>query len=254
MSVRPIVAITTQVLPPIPGELPACWVMGQNYVNVLTSFGAVPWVVPAFEGPADEETLRHVYERVDAIFLPGGADVDPSSYGAERRAVCGRTDLSRDYTELSLTRWARQDKKPVLAVCRGFQVINVANGGTLYQDLTAEREGSIKHDFWPKDGGPTREFLAHTVEVEGDTRASLWFGAGEYGVNSMHHQGIEHLGEELEPTAWAPDGLVEAIESADSDWFCVGVQWHPESLVTNCERSQKLYRSFLDAAVAHSFR
>jgi putative glutamine amidotransferase len=252
MSMRPIVAVTTQTLPPIPGELPECWVMGKNYVNVLTGFGAVPWVVPAFNDAHDEGTLRRIYDGVDAIFLPGGADMDPQSYGAEKALACGRTDPARDYTELQLTRWAKQDNKPVLAVCRGFQVVNVASGGVLYQDLATERDGSLKHDYWPKDGGPTREYLAHDVEVVAGTLTETLFSDRKFSVNSMHHQGIKELAPDLIATAHAPDGLIEAVESASGDWFCVGVQWHPESLVQNDMRSQRLYRAFMDAAAAYA--
>ncbi len=247
---RPIIAVTTQTLPPIPGELPECWVMGKNYVNVLTGFGAVPWVVPAFDGAADESTLRAIYDGVDAIFLPGGADMDPTSYGAEKVPLCGRTDPARDYTELTLTRWAQVDRKPVLAVCRGFQVVNVAGGGLLYQDLASERDGSLKHDYWPKDGGPSREFLAHDVELVPGTLTESLFADRVFAVNSMHHQGIKTLAPDLVATAHAPDGLIEAVESAHDDWFCVGVQWHPESLVQSDARSQRLYRAFMDAATA----
>src|SRR6266550_414890 len=137
MDNRPIIGITTQTLEAIPDQLPRCWVMSQRYVQMLVTAGAVPWVIPLLEG--DEATLRAIYEHIDGLFLPGGVDVDPSAYGEARGPHCQRTDPARDWTELLLVRWALADGKPVLAVCRGAQLLNVAVGGILYQDVGAQR-------------------------------------------------------------------------------------------------------------------
>src|SRR6266550_2630019 len=136
--------------------------MSQRYVHVLAAAGAVPWVIPLLEG--DEATLRAIYERLDGLFLPGGVDVDPSAYGEPRGPLCGRTDPARDWTELLFLRWALADRKPVLAVCRGAQLVNVAVGGSLYQDVAAQHPAAIKHDHFPV-GGRRRDELAHEVHL-----------------------------------------------------------------------------------------
>src|SRR4051794_33678845 len=116
MAKRPIIGVPTQTLEEIPGELPRCWVMSQQYIRVLVQAGAVPWITPLLLG--DTATLREIYDRLDGVFLPGGVDLHPSSYQEEPTAVCGRTDADRDETELTLTRWAMEDEKPLFAVCR----------------------------------------------------------------------------------------------------------------------------------------
>src|SRR2546429_7755690 len=141
MDNRPIIGITTQTLEAIQDQLPRCWVMSQRYVQMLVTVGAVPWVIPLLEG--DEATLRGIYERIDGLFLPGGVDVDPSAYGEARGPHCQRTDPARDWTELLLVRWALAEGKPVLAVCRGAQLLNVAVGGSLYQDVGAQHPAAI---------------------------------------------------------------------------------------------------------------
>src|SRR2546430_13278454 len=155
MDNRPIIGITTQTLDAIPDQLPRCWVMSQRYVQMLVTVGAVPWVIPLLE--AYEATLRRIYERIDVLFLPGGVDVDPSAYGEARGPHCQRTDPARDWTELLLVRWALAGGKPVLAVCRGAQLLNVAVGGRLFQDGRGQHPAAIKHDHLPIGGRPPRQ-------------------------------------------------------------------------------------------------
>jgi putative glutamine amidotransferase len=196
----------------------------------------------------DESVLRGIYDGVDGVFLAGGVDVDPSSYDEPRGALCGRTDVDRDTVELAFTRWARADGKPLLGVCRGLQIINVAAGGSLYQDCT-EHDGAIKHDYFPT-AGYARDYLAHRVTVEPGTRLHAAFGAADVPVNSMHHQGLKRVAEGLVVSATAPDGLIEGLE-APGDAFCVGVQWHPEMLVEGDAGTRRLFASFVEAAAAY---
>jgi putative glutamine amidotransferase len=244
---RPVIGITTQTLEAIPGELPRCWVMSQRYVDVLTSVGAVPWVVPLL---SDEESLRAIYDRLDGVFLPGGVDMDPASYREERLPACGRTDPDRDRVEVTLVRWALAEHKPVLAVCRGAQVLNVAAGGTLYQDLTEWSERAIKHDYFPS-GGYTRDQLVHEVRVVEGTHLASILGAPRAVVNSMHHQGIKTLADGLAASAFAPDGLIEGVEGT-GDQFLIGVQWHPEELVATDPGMRRLFTAFIEAAMEYS--
>ena len=249
MQQRPVIGIpmqTLQAIDGIPESLPMSWVMNQRYVLTLTSVGAVPWMVPLL---GDAGTLREVYERLDGVFIAGGVDMDPGTYGEETSPLCGRIDPPRDQAELALVRWAMEDRKPVLGVCRGLQVINVAAGGTLYQDLAAELPDSIKHDYFPGAGGHARDFLAHEIRIEGRSHLHQSFGCEEIRVNSMHHQAIKQLGEGLVPTAWAPDGVIEAAESREHP-FLAGAQWHPEMLADTDPPTLQLFTSFVHAAVA----
>ena len=244
---RPIVGVPTQNLQSIGGvspDFPPSWVMSHRYVQALTAAGAIPWLVPLVD---DEPTLRAMYEELDGVFLPGGADVDPASYQAERHAACDRSDPARDRVELALVKWAMADRKPVLGVCRGLQIINLAAGGSLYQDLAALRTNSIKHDYFPYRDGFARDHLAHPVRVVEGTRLHRLAGTTEFAVNSMHHQAIDKLGTELVASALAPDGVIEGIESVD-DYFLVGVQWHPEALIDTDPTMRRLFDQFAEAA------
>jgi putative glutamine amidotransferase len=244
---RPVVGIPTQTLQSLGGvsaEIPPSWVMSQRYVLTLSDAGAVPLLIPL----VDDETLRGAYETLDAVFLPGGADIDPASYGTEPHPLCDKTDRERDRVELALARWAMADGKPVLGVCRGMQLINLAAGGTLYQDLAEQMKGSIKHDYFPFSGQNfTRDYLAHEVTVSAGTRLAKIFGAGELPVNSMHHQGVRDLGKGLVVSAMAPDGLVEGLEG-ENGRYVVGVQWHPEALTERQEAARDLFAQFVETA------
>jgi len=245
---RPLIGVPTQTLQSlggIPSDFPPSWVMSQRYILTLTAAGAAPLMIPLVSN--DEETLRAIYESLDGVFLPGGADVDPASYGAEKHPLCDKTDPPRDSVELAFARWAMEDRKPVLGVCRGVQVLNLALGGTLWQDLADQRPGSIKHDYFPFGGRYTRDHLAHEVTIEGSSRLGELFGARTVKVNSMHHQGIRDLAPQLVATAVAPDGLIEAAE-LPGDHYVVGVQWHPEALTDTDHRSRRLFQSFVAAA------
>jgi putative glutamine amidotransferase len=244
---RPVVGIPTQTLQSLGGvsaEIPPSWVMSQRYILTLTAAGAIPWMIPL----VDDDTLRGVYERLDAVFLPGGADIDPTTYGADPHPLCERTDRERDRVEVTLAKWSLEDEKPILGVCRGMQLINVAAGGSLYQDLAQQLPGALKHDYFPFRGQSfTRDYLAHEVRVAEGTRLSRLVGAGQVRVNSMHHQGVRELGKGLVPAALAPDGLIEAIEG-DNGSYLMAVQWHPEALTDHDPRTRALFSDFTAAA------
>ena len=244
---RPIIGITTQTLEAIPDELPRCWVMSQRYVQAMAESGGVPWIIPLM--PDDLDTMRRIYEQLDGLLLPGGVDIDPRTYGASRLAGCGRTDIDRDRAEVMLTRWAMDDAKPVLGICRGVQLINVAAGGTLYQDVAAEMPGAIKHDYFPHGGANPRNQLVHEVAVAPTSRLAALLEEQGAMVNSMHHQGIKSVPPSLVATAHAPDGLVEGLESNDGA-FLFGVQWHPEDLTNADWHMRRLFAGLLDAARA----
>ena len=248
---RPLIGVpaqTLQAIDGIPEELPHSWVMNHRYFTALTAVGAVPIMVPLLA--QDEDTLRAMYERLDGVFLAGGVDVDPASYREDRLDVCGRTDPDRDRVEIMLTKWAIEDGKPVLGVCRGLQVINVACGGSLLQDIESHSDRFIKHDYYPTQGHE-RHYLAHEALVAAGSRFMRIYGGQKILVNSMHHQGIKQLGEGLAATIHAPDGLIEGVEGTGEN-FLLGVQWHPEMLIDDDEGTRRLFSVFKTAAASYS--
>ena len=247
MARRPVIGITTQTMHSIDGipeGLPASWMMNQRYIHAVAEVRGAPVMIPLLDD--DLESLRAVYENLDGVLIPGGVDMDPHTFGEPRGPRLGRIDPARDRVELTLTRWAVKDKKPLLGLCRGSQVINVALGGTLYQDLDTEYPNPIKHDYFPT-AGYSRDHLAHPVSVVAASRLGSILGRTEVQVNSMHHQGVKQLAPGLAVTAHAPDGLIEGIESSNGH-FMVGVQWHPESLVDHDTGMRRLFTTFIAAS------
>jgi putative glutamine amidotransferase len=247
MPQRPVIGITTQTLHAIdgiPAGLPESWVMNQRYFLAATIVGGVPWMVPLLDD--DPATLREIYERLDGVLIPGGVDLDPATFGEARHPKLGAVDPARDRVELQLVRWAVADRKPVLGLCRGIQVMNVALGGTLYQDLEAQVPEGIKHDYFPT-AGFERDHLAHEVSLARGSRLLAMMERPSFLVNSMHHQGIKTLAPDLIPSATAPDGLVEAVERA-ADHFYVGVQWHPEVFEMTDPHTRHLFHEFIAAS------
>lgn len=249
MRHRPLIAVTTQSLHAIDGipeALPPSVVMNQRYYQAIALVGAVPVLVPLLD---DEDTLRALFERVDGVLVPGGVDMDPATYGEAPHEKLGRTDPARDRTELALARWCLEARKPYLGLCRGAQVLNVAAGGSLWQDLDAEYAGAIKHDYFPTYGF-ARDHLAHEVAVAAGSRLRHALEVDRFAVNSMHHQGLKAIGRGLAPTAVAPDGLVEAVELDADGAFLVGVQWHPEVFEHTDPHTRHLFEQFVAAAAA----
>ena len=244
---RPLIGIpaqTLQAIDDIPEGLPHSWVMNSRYFTAAAEAGAAPVMIPLFV--EDHDILREVYDRLDGVLLAGGVDMHPCAYGEPPHPRLGRTDQARDVVELALAKWAIADRKPILGLCRGSQVLNVALGGTLWQDIEAQVPTAIKHDCLPNEGY-ARDFLAHEVAIAPGSRLHAAFAAPSVPVNSMHHQAVKILAPGLYASAHAPDGMVEAIESGTSH-FLVGVQWHPEIFEDRDERTRQLFKSFVDAS------
>lgn len=245
---RPVIGVTTQTLHAIHGipvGLPESWVMNQRYFRAVMSVGGVPWMIPLIHD--DPATLREIYERLDGLLIPGGVDMDPQTYGEAPTPHLGTIDPARDATELQLTRWAAADGLPVLGLCRGAQVINVALGGSLYQDIGTEVPGAEPHDYYPTKGFE-RTHLAHGIDIVQGSRVCDAFCETTTAVNSMHHQSVKRVGEGLVVTAVAPDGVVEAVEGTRDGAFLVGVQWHPEVFEPGQPGVRNLLRDFVAAA------
>jgi putative glutamine amidotransferase len=214
------------------GDRPGYHSMRADYVRSVERSGASPLLLPTQRPEAAEALL----DRLDGLVLSGGVDVDPALYGRPRHPKLGRVDRERDEFELALTRQALRRDLPLLAICRGQQLLNVATGGTLIQDLPSESEGVVTH---AAAGRRTRR--SHTVEVTAGSKLGEILGAGPLSVNSFHHQAIERLGEGLRVSSRCPDdGVIEAVEMADRR-FVVAVQWHPESFWNEPQSFQALF-------------
>lgn len=243
---RPTIGVTTQTLQAIdgiPAGLPTSVVMNQRYYEAVADAGGAPVLIPLMD---DMDALRGSYDACDGILIPGGVDMDPATYGEAPHEKLGRVDPQRDRAEMQLTRWCIDDRKPLLGLCRGLQVINVVQGGTLFQDIGAQFGGAIRHDYFPNYGFE-RDYLSHDVVVAPSSRLRSLVALERLPVNSMHHQGVKQLGAGLVACAIAPDGLIEAVESPNGHWM-IGVQWHPEVFEHDDPHTRDLFRGFVNAA------
>lgn len=201
------------------------------YVRALDRAGLVPLVLPTLLDPARAVV---VLAAARGLVLTGGEDVDPARYGAAPHAKLGSVDPHRDAVEIALLTAARARRLPVLAICRGIQVLNVAFGGTLIQDLASERPGPIAHE---DDAHP------HEIQIDAGSLLHRTLGERVAMVNSRHHQAIDDPSPELRVVARAPDGVVEGVELAHPhDQWLLGVQWHPEDMTETA-----LFRGFAEA-------
>lgn len=211
-------------------------------VQAIVHAGGLPILIPV-DLPDDE--IREMYQRVSGILIPGGGDLDPMIYGAERHPATQEADDARDHTELVLARWAVEDDKALLGICRGHQVINVALGGTLVQDIPSELHSDIRHDT--KNDPDGRVARVHDVRIQPSSRLAQILGGTLYTVNSLHHQSVDAPAPGTVITALAPDEVVEALEIPDKR-FAISVQWHPEDLYLNDAAMRRLFEAFVAAA------
>jgi putative glutamine amidotransferase len=221
-----------------PDKMPARFAMSRPYITALLAAGAAPVIIPL---DLPEELYHSIYERLDGVFLAGGGDMNPACYGQDLYAKTEGLDLARDDAELRVARWALDDHKPLLGVCRGVQALNVAAGGTLHQDVSDMIPNAIRHQYHPEK---PRNYVAHEVETISGTRLNRILG-NQARVNSFHHQAVERVAPGFRVCAVAPDGVIEAIEHANGT-FAVGVQWHPESLVDTDHNMMALFHAFID--------
>ena len=209
--------------------------MKSKYVKSLKRAGAeVRWIELDDTEKAVKESLG-----CDGLLLPGGADIEPSLYGREREEKCGKPNELRDKYEFLIYNEFVKTDKPILCICRGFQLLNVANGGTLHQDIADIKKCS--HSDFLKRAKPI-----HKVSINENTKLYEIFGKAETGVNSLHHQAVEKVGGNINVSAVSEDGFVEAVELRDHN-FCIGVQWHPEHMSKKDALQQNLFNQFVSA-------
>lgn len=237
--IRPLIGLTTAQRPE-PGGATSFVGMRETYIAAIADAGGLPVLVP----PGADATLRSTFERLDGLLLPGGVDIDPDRFGESPHARLETVETARDELELVLCRWALGEEKPLLGICRGIQVMNVAAGGTLWQDIPAQRPSPIDHR--PINRGLPRDHIAHEAIVEPGTLLARAVGSGPLPVNSWHHQAINAAGRGLVVTALAPDGVIEGVEMPGHR-FALGVQFHPEDLYQGNERLRSLFVAFVAA-------
>ncbi|MDE3128378.1 MAG: gamma-glutamyl-gamma-aminobutyrate hydrolase family protein [Gemmatimonadota bacterium] len=211
--------------------------VNRAYTDALIRAGLTPLVVP----PLAAEQAEALLARVDGLVLTGGDDVDARLYGQSPHPKAEPPDPARDRSEIALVHAARRAALPTLAICRGVQVLNVALGGTLVQDIASQRPDALAHAR-----SDARSQRVHDVSLVPGTRLARLCGAERIAVNSLHHQSLDRIAGGLRLAARADDGIVEAVEWGDDAWWLIGVQWHPEEL----DRSGEPWDGALFAAFA----
>lgn len=213
-------------------------VLNETYLKAIAACGGTPVILPLLQ---DAGSLREIADRFDGFLFSGGGDIDPCYFGEDVIPECGSISPERDAAELALAKLLLAEKKPVLGICRGEQVLNVALGGSLYQDINSQQSGTLAHRQKQPFGYPS-----HKVSVKRGTLLYSILRQDEIPVNSMHHQAVFRKADPLIISATAPDGIPEAIELPGHP-FWLGVQWHPERLWQEHAQHTALFQAFVRA-------
>jgi putative glutamine amidotransferase len=212
-----------------------------TFPRAVERAGGAPVLVPL---KLSDETLRTIFSQLDGLLIAGGVDVHPSEYGESVEDYCGDIDLQRDAVELQMIRWALNDKVPVFGICRGIQAMNIAAGGSLYQDIPVQLQGKLWHQH--RKGDPYN-LLTHQIDIEPDSKLARVLGEQHAQVNSLHHQSVKDVAPGFRIVARATDGIVEGIEAMNGG-FALGVQFHPEWLIDDDSRMVRLFEEFVRAS------
>lgn len=242
MGDRPAIALTSRTLPlRATGKTRPTETVARSYIEAVEAAGAYAWLVP---NAGDLDRVPALLERVDGLLLTGGDDPHPHLFGEEPLPGIDQVDERRDRFEIELVRAARERGVAVFGICRGAQLMNVALGGDIYQDIANQTDSKVEHTQSRIDDGPW-----HRVEVVPETRLASLVGAGSMAVNSFHHQACRRVADELVVSARCPaDGLIEALEDPGAAFF-LGVQWHPElTALAGDPASQALFAAFVEGA------
>ena len=247
---KPKIGIPTdeliEVNPVMPNNHPAY--APHDVKEAFIKLDALPLIIAFPDDVSQTEQLAQDYvQLIDGLMLPGGPDVDPTFYGEEPHPNIGMTLYQKDLFEIALIKAALAANKPIFGICRGIQIMNVAMGGTLYQDLESQYPDlKIQH---PQ--ATLGQFATHHVDLTPDSRLAALYGKTTIKVNSRHHQAVKTVGKGMRVTAVAPDGVVEGMESIDNDLF-LGVQWHPENMWQQEDPQQLVvFQDFLDRIATH---
>lgn len=234
---RPLIGVPTAELPGFHPDEPRLWAMRVSYITPIFALGGLPVLLPNI---TTLEELTPLLSQLDGLLLAGGHDIDPTLYGSRPTKHLEQTDPTRDRSELLITRWALANKLPILAICRGMQMINVAAGGTLHQNVAGHRANPVVYMSLTRNG--------HPITIRPGSRLFAITGQSKVWVNSLHHQAVADVGSNLTITAQAPDGVIEAIEVTDPKHWCVGLQSHPEAIVDQQDWVRELFTEFLQAS------
>lgn len=217
-----------------------------TYLRCLTAAGALPVVVPLELSPY---ALRGIFDRLDGILLTGGGDMDPTHFHEAPHPAITTVKAERDTAEILVARWAAQQDVPLLGICRGHQVVNVALEGSLFQDIPTQIPTTLKHD---SGQALPLDYVAHQVALQHDSRLAQVLGADDVATNSRHHQAVRQVGSGLRAVAHTADGVIEATESPTARFLCT-VQWHPENLCNGSRATNMtpLFAAFTNAAAAY---
>ncbi len=215
--------------------------VGETYTYAIHKMGGTPIILPPLFSADDWPVLL---DRLDGLLLSGGEDIDPAHYGQETETWIGGVDSRRDAAELGLIPLLLKRGVPVLGICRGHQMLNVALGGDLYQDIAAYFPNALDHPYTP---ARPLEAIVHDVTIEPGSRLHAILGETEMPVNSAHHQAVKTPGRDMVVVAHAPDEVIEATEMPGHP-FCLSVQWHPEAMVKSDDSMWPLFERFVKAA------
>jgi len=237
MSGKPIIGINGDYRGERKGAAPLSW-LNAGYYDSVTAAGGVPAMIPPL---ADDDDLAQFLSLLDGVILAGcHLDLDPIRLGMEKHPASRAMPRRREDFDRRLAKMAVKKRKPILAIGAGMQTLNIVCGGTLHQHVTEEVPKAMHH----RDA--VERTLRHTIDIVPGTRMDKIYGPGEIRVNSQHHMAVDQVADLFKVCATAPDGVIEAYESIEEDWFCVGVQWHPEN-VTASALDMQVFETFLAA-------
>ncbi|MBS4171852.1 gamma-glutamyl-gamma-aminobutyrate hydrolase family protein [Bacillus sp. FJAT-49736] len=229
---KPIIGITSHV------ELDSKHTLANDYIQAVIKAGGIPVILPI----GIDSDVKQLAEKFDGLVLSGGGDIDPTLFGEEPHPHLGSISPGRDSLEVLLIQEMLQRDKPILAICRGIQILNIAAGGDMYQDIYHQMETPLLQHAQKA----ARSHLSHYVKVEPNSLLARIAGQTEFKVNSFHHQAVRNVEHPLVISAVASDGVIEAIESVEHS-FVVGVQWHPEPLSLNGDHiSKRIFHKFVE--------
>lgn len=213
--------------------------VNETYIKAIIEAGGIPVCLPYVE----EEDGDQIIHAIDGLLLTGGGDIHPFFFGEEPKPKLGKVITNRDEREIQWTKLALQRNIPIFGICRGLQILNVALGGTIYQDIYAEYKGEL---LLHTQTCPRNEAF-HFVALQEKSKLKQILKSEKIKVNSFHHQALKDVAKDLEVVGTASDGIIEAVEHKSYP-FCIGVQWHPEAFaIEGMEQSKTLFQAFIDA-------
>ncbi len=241
--IAPLVAVTatTEIVSDRPRVR-----LNEAYTNAIAAAGLIPVILPPISNP---DFLLPVLDTVGGLVLTGGEDLDPATFGQSAHPATGAPHAARDSCELALAREAHARKVPTLAICRGAQVMNVALGGTLVQDIPSQQPSSVNHAQSPR-----RTERVHCADVVLDSLLGRTLGESRISINSSHHQSVDRVADGLRVVARAEDGIIEGLEPIDTDWWMLAVQWHPEELTRTSEDWDRTLFAAFARTVIHRYQ